>query len=152
MKLAEALSIRADLQKKISQLGSRLEMNAKVQEGEKPAENPLNLLAELDNTISELETIIKSINYTNCMTIIDDTSLTDMIARKDTLTLKISTIRRFLNQASDKVDRYSNTEIKILSTVDVSVLQKNLDSLSKELRQLDMKIQGINWTTELIEK
>lgn len=48
------------------------------------------------------------------------------------------------------VDRYSLKEIKIDSTVDVAKLQKDLDALSKELRELDQKIQEINWTTDLI--
>ena len=34
MKLAEALSIRKDLQKRIQQLGQRIQNNVKVQEGE----------------------------------------------------------------------------------------------------------------------
>ena len=34
MKLAEALSIRKDLQKRIQQIGKRLEDNVKVQEGD----------------------------------------------------------------------------------------------------------------------
>ena len=46
MKLAEALSERADIQKRIQQLRSRLRRNALVQEGEKPAEDPHALLEE----------------------------------------------------------------------------------------------------------
>ena len=38
MKLAEALILRADIQKRIEQLRSRLTDNAKEQEGEKPGE------------------------------------------------------------------------------------------------------------------
>ena len=40
MKLATALSERADLQRRISELGTRQNNNAKIQEGDKPAENP----------------------------------------------------------------------------------------------------------------
>jgi len=47
MKLAEALHLRADLQKRIAQLGDRLNNNARVQEGDEPAEDPAVLLAEL---------------------------------------------------------------------------------------------------------
>ena len=38
MKLAEALSIRKDLQKRIQQLGQRIQNNVKVQEGDEPKE------------------------------------------------------------------------------------------------------------------
>ena len=47
MKLAEALQLRSDLQKRIYQLQERLNQNATVQEGEKPAEDPVALLHEL---------------------------------------------------------------------------------------------------------
>ena len=40
MKLATALAERADLQNRLSELGGRLNRNAKVQEGEEPAESP----------------------------------------------------------------------------------------------------------------
>lgn len=152
MKLAEALTIRADLQRRLSQLNNRLLNNSKVQEGEEPSENPMELLSELDNCVSKLEYLIKSINYTNCVTIIDGISIADLIAKKDTLTKKATITRNFLNSASETVTRYSNMEIKIHSTVSVSELQKNLDLLSKELRELNVKIQSANWNTDLIEK
>ena len=48
MKLAEALSIRADLQNRIDQLKSRLKYSAKVQEGDQPSENVNELYKELN--------------------------------------------------------------------------------------------------------
>ena len=65
MKLAEALKERADLNIKIEQLRSRLTANALVQEGEKPAEDPGELLAELDGAIARLEELMARINLTN---------------------------------------------------------------------------------------
>lgn len=151
MKLAEALHLRADLQKRISQLGDRLNNNAKVQEGDEPAEDPVVLLRELDNGTAELARLITAINLTNSRTVTDGRTLTAMIAEKDALSLRISILRNFIAQASTKVDRYSNKEIRIHSTVDVREQQKTLDALSKQLRELDVKIQGLNWTTDLIE-
>ena len=152
MKLAEALALRAEMKTKINNIHSRLKQNAKVQEGEKPAENPYILIAELDNVSDEMAKLIKNINYTNCMTVENGVSLTDMIAEKDVLQKKISVLRSFLAETSAVVNRYSNTEIKILSTVDVVDLQKKVDYMSKELRELDMNIQHINWTIDIIEK
>ncbi len=54
MKLAEALILRADCQKRIAQLKSRLLTNAKVQEGDAPAETPQDLIVELERAASEL--------------------------------------------------------------------------------------------------
>lgn len=150
MKLAAALIERADLQTRLTQLQTRLLNNAKVQEGVKPNEDPKDLLKELDKVSKQLEDYIYRINMTNAATLVDETPLTSLLAKKDVLTKKISILRAFLNESSALVDRYSLKEIKIDSTVDVAKLQKDLDALSKELRLLDQKIQEINWTTDLI--
>lgn len=149
MKLAEALNLRADLQKRIVQLKERLITNAKVQEGDTPSESPEDLLKELDNDILELEDLIRRINKTNSTTFDGKTSIADIIAKKDTLSLKASIMREFVSEAGDKINRYSKAEIKIISTIDVAVKQKELNQLAKTIRQLDVKLQSLNWTTDL---
>ena len=149
MKLAQALILRADTQKRIEQLKVRLLSNAKTQENESPSEDPKLLLKELDKLTSEL--FICSINLTNSSAKFDGMSLTEMIAKKDALVLKANVLREFATSASQKVDLYSNSEIKILSTVDVAALQKQVDALSKEIRELEMKLQEANWTVDLVE-
>ena len=151
MKLAEALILRADIQKRIEQLKSRLAYNAKVQEGERPGEEPNALLAELDALSGELEQLIVRINLTNCTAKTDGKSLTELIAKRDVLTLKAGALRAFAQVAAQKIDAYSRSEIKILSTVDVAALQKQVDELAKQIRQLDTTLQGANWQTDLIE-
>ncbi len=151
MKLASALSERGDLQKKIAEMKTRLGNNAKVQEGEEPAEDPMALLAELDKALQRLEYLIRRINLTNCAVSINGTTMTEMLARRDCLRTRISIMRGFLDQASEKVDRYSKTEIRVFSTVDVAALQKDVDRTSAELRELDERIQEMNWTNDLKE-
>lgn len=152
MKLAEALTLRADLQKRIAQLKERLLINSKVQEGDSPAEDPIHLLKELDNNSEELERLIKQINKTNSYTYIDaKISISDLIAKKDVLGLKLSILQEFVKQAGEKVERYSNKELKILSTINVSDKQKEIDKLSKEYRTIDTQLQGLNWTTDILE-
>ena len=151
MKLATALSERADLQRRISDLGVRLNNNAKTQEGEKPAEDPEGLLKELDECLVRLEKLIAAINRTNSETKHGKESISDLIARRDCLKERIRIMRDFLNSSSEKVNRYSKAEIKILSTVSVPQLRKKVDGYSKELRETDELIQELNWTTDLIE-
>ena len=150
MKLATALSERADLQRRISELAIRLRNNAKVQEGEDPSEDPSELLAELDRCLIRLEELIRRINDTNNRTVSDGVSITDLIASRDCLKQRIAIMRDFLNTSSEKVTRYSKTEIRITSTVNIPLLQKQLDAYSQQLRETDERIQGLNWTTELI--
>ena len=151
MKLATALSERADLQRRISELAGRLNQNAKVQEGDEPAEDPKGLLKELDGCLEQLEVLIARINRTNNATKHEDLTLTDLIARRDCLKERIRIMRDFLNASSDKVNRYSKAEIRIVSTVNVSALQKQVDRYSKQLRETDELIQQLNWTTDLTE-
>jgi hypothetical protein len=150
MKLANALAQRADLQRRMAQLGSRLMNNAKVQEGEQPAEDPKALLAEMENVSAELEELICRINLTNTAARSDTgESLTALLARRDCLKMKLGLYREFLQTASDVVPRGLRTEIRIVSTVKVSQMQKQVDDMSRDLRLLEETIQGLNWTTEL---
>lgn len=151
MKLATALSERADIQRRLTQLQTRLNNNAKVQEGEEPAEDPNALLKELDALLVRLEWLMARINLTNSATVSGGRTMTELLARRDVQSKRLATMRSFLDNASAKVDRYSQKEIKILSTVKVAQLQKQVDALSKELRELDEQIQSLNWTTELQE-
>lgn len=150
MKLSEALIIRSDLQKKVEQIRSRLISNAKVQEGDKTVENPEEILAELNHTLNDLENIIKKINLTNSKVTDGKKTLTELLAERDVLSMKVKIEQEFLNAARNKIDRYSNKEIKIFSSVDVKQAQTELDKLSKELRELDVKIQALNWASDLI--
>ena len=150
MKLAEALQERADLNRRVQQLQQRLGNNAIVQEKEKPIEDPKLLLAELDRCVTALEDIIARINLTNCRTQVEGKTLTEHLARRDALKLKLSAYRDLAYNASQVSRRATHTEIKLLSTVSVRELQQQADELAKELRLLDNSIQAANWSTELI--
>lgn len=151
MKLAEALCVRADLQKKIAQLEVRLQTIAKVQEGDSPDELPDDLLSELSQAVCQLEMMAYRINVTNIHTFRDGESITRMIARKDVLTLHINTLRNVLKCAAEKENRYGRNEIKYVKTMNVNRLRKKIDALSAELRKTDLKIQETNWMVELLE-
>lgn len=150
MKLAEALNQRADLQKRIAQLKERLSNNVKVQEGDEPAEKPEDLFKELDGSLKELESLIVRINRTNQETVWEGKTLTEMIAGKDVLSLQLSVLHSVLEAANVRSDRYSRNEIKFVRTIDVNPLQKQVDDLSRDLRELDSKLQQANWMTDLI--
>ena len=150
MKLAEALNQRADLQKRLAQLKDRLSNNVKVQEGDSPAEKPEDLFVELNASLKELESLIVRINKTNQETTWGGKTLTEIIAAKDVFSLHLSTLRAVLEAANVRSDRYSRNEIKFVRTIDVTELQKKVDSLSKELRELDSSLQQANWMTDLL--
>ncbi|MBR2809185.1 MAG: DIP1984 family protein [Erysipelotrichaceae bacterium] len=150
MKLAEALQERADLNTRIFELRNRLSNNALVQEGEKPAEDPTELLKQLDDSCARLEELMARINKTNQETKSEGKTITEMIAHRDALKVQVEIYRSLIEEASSNTRRATRTEIKILSTVDVRKLQKKADAISKEIRTTDNKIQELNWTSELL--
>ena len=150
MKLAEALQLRADLQKRLAQLHDRLCENAMVQEGEKPAEDPVALLAEFEDCAAQLEDLMARINRTNSETHTEYGTLTELLARRDCLKLRWRTYHQFLTDAASLPRRATRSEIKILSSVPVPEYRKKEDAISRQLREVDNTIQSVNWTTELL--
>lgn len=151
MKLAEALQERADLNRNIEQLQRRLSNNALIQEGEKPAEEPADLKEILDKCLERLAYLISRINQTNCQTIVDGESLTELIARKDVLSVKIQIYKDIAYTAGQSTYRARNSEIKIKPTINIASWQAEIDRMAKELRILDNKLQENNWKTDLQE-
>ena len=149
MKLAEALQARSDLKKQLNQLEYRMSNNALVQEGEQPNEKPSELFKQYNDGLKQLEELIIRINLTNSRAKVDGVTLTELIARRDTLKQKIDAYRSVLSTASSNTSRATRTEIKVLSTINVESFQKDVDRMSKDLRELDNKIQEANWKIEL---
>lgn len=81
----------------------------------------------------------------------DGRTLTELIARKDALILKISVYKDIVYTGSQTSYRARNTEIKIKAAISVTDWQDEIDKMAKELRLLDNKLQENNWSTELIE-
>jgi hypothetical protein len=152
MKLAEALIARADHQRRLEQLKQRLMQNARVQEGDEAAENPAQLLQEIERVAAQLEELIQRINRTNAATSFDgEMTVTDALASRDILRLRHEFYRSLAQAASAKQDRFSRFEVKFESTVDVGQIQQQADDLAREHRDLDTRVQELNWRTELLD-
>ncbi len=152
MKLAEALVLRADVQKRLAQIRTRLTQSALVQEGEQPPENPVELLAELEQMLAQLQDLMVRINKTNLQAALPDgTTLTDALAQRDILSLHHSIINGLADTASNRIERYGRSEIRKLATVEVAPLRRQTDELARQRRELDTAIQATNWTTDVLE-
>ena len=149
MKLAEGLSVRKDLQTRIEQLKARLLNNMKVQEGDQPSERPEDLMKELDGCLKQLQDRMFRINATNMHTVKDGRTLTEMMAAREVLGKRVQILREAFDRATQSQDRYGRNEIKYVMTVDIPALRKQIDKYSKQLRELDMEIQALNFATEL---
>jgi hypothetical protein len=155
MKLAEALIKRADLKARIAQLATRMAGNALVQEGDEPDEDITELQTLYESAMDDLERIIVCINKTNNETMLDSgISLAAAIANRDCIKSKISAYQTLRDAATKKPSRYDRYErsadVKYIRTVEVTSLQKTIDDLSRQYRELDTKIQGRNWNVDLL--
>ena len=72
MKLAEALAERSECQNRIEEVKKRLVRSARIQEGESPAEDTTELLAEAERVFARLLELFSAINRTNSKTAFDD--------------------------------------------------------------------------------
>lgn len=153
MKLAEALGERKALQEQVSDLSTRLRANALVQEGDTPSELPEALRAQLDERVERLGGLIKAINRTNVATRLEDGQLiAEAITDRDMLNKRFSALDTTADAATSRAgSRYSRSELRMVVTIDVAALRKELDELARRIRELDVRIQAANWATELIE-
>ena len=151
MKLAEAIILRNDLQKRAIQVQERAVHNSWAVKGSLPAEDPQALLTEYLAIISQLESLIPLIHRTNITTVIDGgLTLTDLLNQRDMLDMRLSTLRKVANAASLKDNAYYNRDVTMVPALDVSEIQKQIDALAKARRELDARIQQMNWLTELM--
>jgi hypothetical protein len=151
MKLAEALAERSDCQNRLEELKKRVLRSARVQEGEKPAEDADELLAEIDRVFARLLELVTAINRTNAKTAFDaKQTIADAIVARDLFGKKRDMLTGLAEAASTRQDRYSKSEVKFVATVSIAQLQKQIDSLSKQYREVDTRLQELNWNTELV--
>lgn len=150
VKLAEALLLRSEYLQKIDSLQQRIIANLKVQEDEKPHEDPNALLAEVLKLNDELCLIIKKINKKNNEVKMENgQTISEALVDRDMLLKKRQSLSSIASNAGQRDFRLTHTEVKICATVDVGRIQKEIDSLSQQFRKLDTQIQGQNWIVDL---
>lgn len=150
MKLAEALLLRADLQKKLASLQSRAQKYAVVQEGETPAEDPETILQQIRALTTQLGRLVFEINRDNLANrVTSGETITEALARRDSLTLRHSILQSVVEVSAKPPDRYGVKEIRWVSAVRVTALQDEIDTLAKQIRELNAAIQQAGWAVEL---
>jgi len=132
-------------------LKKRMARSARVQEGEQPAEDSAELLNEAERLFGRLLDLVSAINRTNARTAFDEKrSVSDAIAKRDITAKKRDFLSGVADAASTRQDRYSKSEVKFVATLSIAQLRKQVDQLSKEFRELDTRLQELNWQTELV--
>ena len=146
MKLAEGLLLRADIMKKIEHLQNRIRPVLIVSDDKLPQEDPDKLLAQLRKAIKDLESLVIRINKTNNETNVEGEGLLmEALAKRDSLKMLSEKLRniRYAAQINNSGDNNLKT------TINIKKLQTEMDQTGRAFREIDSKIQEINWLTEL---
>ncbi len=156
MKLAEALSLRSDLNKSIRDYQQRIKAAARHVEGETPPENAVELLDRARDLMDQESLLIARINLTNAFTELEaGLTLTSAIAGRALLSAVIALLREACQAATPGNDPYRlgsrrRTELPELTDLDVAGMRAEADRLAKDRRELDSRIQLANWNTDLL--
>lgn len=157
MKLAEALALRSDQQKKLAQLSHEIRGAARYQEGSEPAEDAAGLLNQAHGIIGDLERLIRAVNRTNTATLLPGSggmTLTDAIARRDALG-QHRTLCADAAAAASSDGRFAfrqlRSELRTITSLPVAELRRQADEHARQRRELDVQIQQANWNTDLLE-
>ncbi len=151
MKLAAALIMRKELRTKTEELATRIENNAISQEGDKPLEDPNELLVQLQETNQQLIGLIQAINQANTtVRMADGQTIAEGLAQRDGLYRMVGYLRMIADKAAVEQVRYSLREIRQVSHIDAAKLQADIDRMAETARQLDLAIQELNWATDIV--
>jgi hypothetical protein len=156
MLLAEALALRADRQKKLKELSARIEDNARVPEGHTADEDPRALIEAAAEVAAELATLVERINRTNAGTVAgpeDAATISDLVARRDHAQ-RMTQLYRNAARAGTRAGAGRSWlsrggDAATAAAVDVPALQRQADDWAVRYRDLDVRLQRLNWVTEL---
>lgn len=150
MKIAEALLLRADTQKRLASLRERVCRCTAVQEHEAPPEDPAMLLSEIQKSCALYKALVFAINRANLDGLTSGgRSLTEALAERDALMVQHSILQATIASAARPQERYGPSEIRWVLTIDIPALQAFVDELAKQLRELNAEIQAANWQIEV---
>ena len=78
-------------------------------------------------------------------------TISDALAERDVLALQRTAYADLAQMGAITQGRITRSEVKYVSTINVAEIRKRADELAKNYRDLDARIQELNWQTELVE-
>jgi wobble nucleotide-excising tRNase len=153
-KLAEALIERASIQKELDLLRININQNVQVEDGEVPEESVKDLMKTFRELLDRQAGLIAQINRTNSQIEANEgvyvgLTIMQLIAKRDSIA-QLKNQYQSLSQQTVRSYGRTRDDIKMVLTFSPKEMRKEVDKLSKEHREIDTLIQGLNWTTELV--
>jgi hypothetical protein len=153
MMLAAALRERADVQRRLAGLRDRIKASARYTEGEEPAEDAAALLEEADAAVDRMADLIARINRTNLrVTLPDGRTLTAALAERDALRSRFALLKGAADAtAGHDGFRFGRQELRTFAALDVTSLRDRADDVARQIRELDLAIEQVNFSAQLDE-
>lgn len=167
MLLAEALAARNDAKKIILASGERIGAAAVRFEDEDESAKAAELAAAetaFAEALARFETLTVAINRANNAARVpfagEDLSLMEAIARRDAMMFEAKQREAALEAADEALGRASHRryggserrtkdDVRRLAVGDPAARRAAHDALARRIRELDLAIQQVNWTTEI---
>lgn len=150
MKLAEALALRTDIQRKLENLKKRLGNCVRVQDGLQVLENPETLKTEAEEYIHALYDLTERIYRTNYQAVLPSgKTMIHALAERDELTERRKLLRHAVSMAVPESRCYSDS-VKWQLVIDVHAYERQIDDIAYDIRKLNMQIQQTNWQVDLV--
>ncbi|MCL2045344.1 MAG: DIP1984 family protein [Oscillospiraceae bacterium] len=152
MLLAEALLKKAVLKKELDALEQRMSESARIPHDEEPVDDYTLLLIIYREKESELFDMNLRILATNNITEIrEGETISQAIIKRDGLKRVVSMYSKLLNAAiGSNRGYYGSRDVKYIRVIDMDKVRSDMDSAAQQYRELDVKLQQLNWNTELI--
>lgn len=154
MLLAEALRERADAQRKFATLRERIADAARYTEGEEPAEDAAALVVEAESVVDRLAELILLINRSNLQAALQDgRSLTAALAERDALRARFTLYKAAADAAAGLrgLFRSGRQELRTFAALDVTDLRRKADDVARQIRELDIAIEQVNFASEVAD-
>jgi hypothetical protein len=155
MKLGEALSLRARQAQQLESLRGRIRANSLTQEGDKPGEDPAELIDEFSTLSEDHAKLVYRIAKTNMQAQVGGAPLLKMLHDREALR-RIRNIHEAAAAAATvgggrhNPYRFSQAEIKFVPQVVVTEQRQYEQEADDAIRRLDAQIQEANWQIDLV--
>lgn len=139
------------MQKRLGGLRDRIAQTTKTDEGQLPPEDPEPLLREAMGIMDDVRALMVRINRSNNIAKLDDgRPLAEAITERDSTIAKQKLLHDAAVSTRKPESRWAHLpQGKIV--VDVKKLYKQADDLGERARKLNMRIQLVNWSFDLVD-
>jgi hypothetical protein len=160
--LAEALKRRADLLDSAKDIKARIAGAAVNEMGETPEEDATALLEQYLAIVAEAQDLVRRVNLTNNLVKVHfngvEYSLMTAVLTRETWKQQAAALRGVIADIEGQIGsgrnayygRRNKDEVKMVSVLALKDLRARAESLSAQVSALDMEIQKVNFTAELV--